>query len=453
MKVLVTGATGFIGREVLLALREAGHRTVVLTRDPERAPVRLPVHSEVFAWDPALLHPPREAFDGVEAVVHLAGESIVGRWTESRKSEILRSRVLSTHHLVETIQQLETKPRVLVSASGIGFYGNRQAVELDEAASPGDGFLAGVCRKWEEEAQRAEALGVRTVRLRIGVVLGRDGGALRMMLPAFRLGLGGPVGGGEQWLSWIHVRDLARLFVYAVEQDKLSGPVNAVAPQPVTQRDFAKTLGRVLRRPAVLHPPAFLLKMILGEAASVILHSLKVLPKKAGACGFEFGFPDLEAALRDIAYQVALEFRTEMWLPHSKEKVFGFFSDAANLEAITPPHLHFRIVYQNAPRIEQGTRINYRLKLHGVPFGWQSLITDWQPCDRFSDFQVMGPYWMWYHTHEFEDWDGGTLVRDRALYRLPFWVFGEVLGGPWVRRDLEKIFRYRQERLKEMLRE
>ena len=453
MKVLVTGATGFIGNAVLLKLKEAGHRIVVLTRDPATAPVRVPVHCEFFKWDSSLLQPPKEAFDGVDAVVHLAGENIVGRWTASRKEEIKRSRVLSTHHLVEAFKQLDKKPGVFICASGIGIYGDRQAVELDDSASIGDGFLSELCQAWEAEAMKAEAVGVRTVPLRIGVVLGREGGAFKMMSPAFRLGLGGPLGGGEQWMSWIHVRDLARIVTHVLDQPSLSGPLNAVASQPVQNRTLAKTFGRVLCRPAFLPAPAFALKLLLGEASEVVLGSLKVLPHKLEAFGFEFEFPELEKALGDLCQEITHEFRCEMWLPQPREKVFNFFSDSTNLERITPPHLSFQVVRQNTETIREGTRINYRLKLHRVPFGWQSFITDWRPPQRFSDFQVVGPYWMWYHTHEFIEQDGGTLVVDHATYRVPFWVFGEILAAYWIRKDLEKIFLYRHDRMRDLLKD
>ncbi len=451
MNILVTGATGFIGREVLLKLASAGHEITILTRDEKTAPVKVPVHCRIFRWDSSLLQPPKEAFDGIDAVVHLAGENIVGRWTQTRKTEIKRSRVLSTHHLVEAFRQLDKKPEVFICASGIGIYGDRQAVELDDSASPGDGFLSELCQSWESEALKAETLGIRTVALRIGVVLGRRGGAFKLMSPSFRLGLGGRIGNGEQWMSWIHVNDLARMVLHLLEQKSVTGPVNAVSSQPIQNRTFSKLLGKVLRRPALLPAPRFLIKLLLGETAEIMLGSLKVLPKKIEQSGFEFEFPDPETALSDLCQEVTQEFRMEMWVPKTPQQAFDFFADAENLERIHPPDISFQIVRMSTSTMGEGTRGDYRLKIRGIPIRWQSLITDWRPPHRFSDFQVIGPYWMWYHTHEFMEKDGGTLIIDRAVYRIPFWVFGDVLGAGWIKNDLEKIFLYRRERVAEMM--
>lgn len=443
MKVLVTGATGFIGKQLLLHLRDRGHEIVVLTRQPEMACVRLPVLCRVFCWDKSFLEPPKEAFEGVDAVVHLAGENIIGRWTPARKEELSRSRLLSTRQIVKVLHGLEKKPKVFVCASGVGYYGDQPVAELDETAPPGKDFLADLCRRWEAEAMQAEAVGVRTVPLRIGVVLGADGGALQKMLPAFRLGLGGALGHGRQWLSWIHERDMAGLILHAIENSKVMGPVNAVSPNPVSNADFAKALAQAVHRPAFLNVPAPVVKLLLGDVAGVVLTGQKAFPKKALASGYTFHHPQLSSALATLCDRVTHELLIEQWVPQPLDKVFAFFSDTKNLELLTPPHLRFKITGQSTTSLQEGTRINYQLKLHGVPFRWQSIIMDWKPGERFSDIQVLGPYRLWHHTHDFIEQDGGTLIRDRAVYRIPLGVAGDLLLRSFIRKDLEAIFIYR----------
>lgn len=450
MKVLVTGATGFIGRELLLKLNAQGHQLVVLSRNPKTARVRLPVHCEVHQWDPALLEPPEAALAGVDAVVNLAGESIVGRWTESRKKEIERSRLLSTHHLVKALSRMDRPPKVLVSASGIGIYGDGKDLEVDEMAMRGGGFLADLCDKWEAEANKAKDAGMRVVNLRIGVVLGNDGGALHLMLPAFRAGLGGPLGGGRQWMSWIHVADLAGLIAHAINTDSLEGPVNAVAPNPQTNKQFSKTLGRVLKRPVFLSVPGVVIRSLAGEMSQVLLASTRATAKQALDSGYEFLYEELKPALTSICCRKGFELQMEQWVPQPIEKVFSFFSEARNLETITPSHLGFRIVHMSTDKIESATRLTYRLQVHGVPFTWQSMILDWDPPRRFTDIQVEGPYQFWAHTHDFIEKDGGTLIRDHVYYRVPLWLLGEVILHPFIRRDLESIFQYRWEKVAEI---
>ncbi len=451
MKVLVTGATGFIGKQLLLHLRDRGHEVVVLTRQPDRAGVRLPVFCRVFLWDGSFLEPPHEAFEGVDAVVHLAGENIIGRWTRTRKEELRRSRLLSTRQLVSAFQGLEKKPKVFVCASGVGYYGDQPSAELDESAPSGEGFLADLCRKWEAEALQAETIGIRTTPLRIGVVLGSEGGALKRMLPPFRLGLGGALGRGKQWMSWIHERDLVGLILHAIENPEVTGPVNAVSPNPVTNADFARALARAVHRPAFLNVPALVVKLLLGEVAEVVLSGQKVLPKKALDTGYTFHHPELSSALSTLCDRVAHELLVEQWVPQPLDKVFAFFSDTKNLELLTPPRLGFEVTGQSTTALQEGTRINYRLQLHGVPFRWQSVIMDWRPGDRFSDIQVLGPYSLWHHTHEFVEKDGGTLIRDRAVYRIPLGVPGDVLLHSHIRKDLEDIFIFRWHKVQALL--
>jgi uncharacterized protein (TIGR01777 family) len=300
MRALVTGATGFVGRKLVVRLE----RPVVLSRDAAAAGARLGSEVQVFAWDPLREAAPPEAFTDVDAVFHLAGESVAaGRWTAAKKARIRDSRTIGTRNLTDTIRRLACKPKVLVSASAIGYYGDRGDEILDETAPPGSGFLGEVCTAWEREAQAAAEAGVRVVCVRLGLVLGADGGALPKMLTPFRLGLGSPLGSGRQWMSWIHVDDVIGLLLLAAERTDLQGPVNATAPQPVTNREFTKALGRVLRRPTFLPAvPATALRLVLGELASVVLASQRVLPHRAQAAGYNFAHPGLEEALQRLLH-------------------------------------------------------------------------------------------------------------------------------------------------------
>jgi uncharacterized protein (TIGR01777 family) len=300
MNILITGATGFVGRRLCEMLHQAGHTVRALSRDSVAAKQRVPHLKEVFPWNPLQELPPLQAFEGCDAVINLAGESIAGRWTTAKKQLIRDSRVLGTKNLVNALAQLSSRPKVLLSASAIGYYGDRGEETLTEDAAPGSDFLAQVCRDWENEALKAESLGMRVVRLRIGLVLGRGGGTLQALLPLFRVGLGGPLGSGRQWWSWIHRDDLCRLIVQILANESISGPVNATAPQPVRQKEFAQVLGRVLRRPAFLPTPAFALKIALGEFADGILASQRALPRRAQEMGYRFQFEELEGALREI---------------------------------------------------------------------------------------------------------------------------------------------------------
>lgn len=295
MKALVTGATGFIGQRLLPWLKWP----VVLTRNPERTGTAL-ANVELHRWEPEAAPPPAEAFRGVDTVFHLAGESVAaGRWSAARKQRIRDSRVLGTRHLVAALAALKERPAVLVSASAIGYYGDRGDEVLDEDALPGNDFLAGVCKEWEAEANRAAELGIRVVTPRIGLVLGKAGGALERMLTPFRLGLGGPLGPGRQWMSWIHIDDLIGLLLYAGPRH-ISGPMNAVAPNPVTNREFTRELARALRRPAIFPVPRFALRLALGEMAGVPLASQRVMPAIAQRTGYRFQYPRLADALREI---------------------------------------------------------------------------------------------------------------------------------------------------------
>ncbi len=301
MKVAVTGATGLIGKALCEELLEAGQEIVALGRSPEKVKAKLP-EAEAVEWDARQGPPPAGALEGVSAVVNLAGASIAsGRWTESRKQAIRDSRVEGTRHVVEAIRACSSPPAILVSGSAIGYYGNRADERLDEQSPPGSGFLTEVCVQWEAEARRAEEAGVRVVLVRTGIVLSADGGALEKMLLPFKMFAGGPLGSGEQWMSWIHLDDEVALIRAALDDEKISGPLNATSPDPRTNRQFSKALGRALGRPSLLPTPGFALKLMLGEMAeSLLLEGQRVYPKKALDSGFQFQYPELEPALADL---------------------------------------------------------------------------------------------------------------------------------------------------------
>lgn len=298
LRALVTGATGFVGRRLVERLE----RPRILGRDLERARLQLGGDVDAFVWkDPHRERPPAAAFEGVDVVFHLAGEPVAGgRWTAERKEAIHESRRLGTRHLVEAMAAASPTPPVLVSSSAIGYYGDRGSRLLDETSANASDFLGTVCRDWEIEALKARAHGVRVACLRIGIVLGDGGGALDKMVLPFRLGVGGRLGSGRQWMSWIHLDDVVGLLLHAATDERLSGPVNATAPGPVSNREFTRTLGRVLGRPTLLPAPALGLRLALGEFSEVLLGGQRVRPRVAEETGYEFRHPALEGALRSI---------------------------------------------------------------------------------------------------------------------------------------------------------
>lgn len=452
MKIVVTGATGFIGRRLVESLLTSGHEVTALTRDTGRAREVLPVPCNVRAWDARTADP--SLVRGADAIVHLAGAGIADRrWSQARKREILESRVASSKALVQAISALPagSRPNSFVGASAVGYYGDRGDEALTEQSSPGEGFLAEVCKAWEDEVRRAEPLEVRTAIVRFGIVLGRGGGALEKMLPPFRLGLGGRLGRGRQWMSWIHIDDIVGLLAHAVENHAVRGTVNGVAPEPVTNADFTAALSAALRRPAWFPVPALAIKVALGEMSTLLLASQRVTSGAAACLGFEFRFPALDAALENLCSDLSHERSTEQWLPQPPQQVFPFFSDAYNLEKITPDFLGFKVSEVKPDRIGNGTVIDYRLSLHGIPMRWRSVIEDWTPDRRFVDRQLRGPYARWVHTHEFEPHNGGTLVRDRIRYALPLSPLSDLVAGGMVERDLDRIFAFRRRRLEDLL--
>lgn len=301
MKVTVTGATGTLGSELVAALRARGDAVTALSRNPDRAREKLGEDVRALAWqDPKAEAPPAEALAGADGLIHLLGEPVAQRWSDSAKREIRDSRVLSTRNLVAALRDVEPgeRPRVLVSQSAIGYYGPRGDEPVPESEPAGEDFLAEVCEEWEATAGAARELGLRVALTRTGVVLAEDGGALEKMLPPFKLGVGGPVAGGDQYVPWIHTDDVVGGLIHCLDSDAADGPVNLTAPEPVTNAELSKALGRVLHRPAIAPVPGLAVKLLYGEMAIIVITGVRAVPVRLQELGYEFRRPDLEDALR-----------------------------------------------------------------------------------------------------------------------------------------------------------
>ncbi len=303
MKIAITGATGLVGSRLVEKLDTLGNQIIVFTRNPNKAakifPPTIFPNIEVIRYSPQKSGDWQQKISGCDAVINLAGEPIAERWTPKQKQVIMESRQLGTRKIVEAIAQAEIKPQVLISGSAIGYYGTSETAVFEEDSNSGNDFLAQVCQQWEAEAEKVKELGVRLVIFRIGIVLA-NGGALGKMIGPFKMFAGGPIGSGRQWFSWIHREDLIELISQALTRSDMSGVYNATSPNPVLMSQLSQTLGEVLNRPSWLPVPDFVLELLLGDGAVVVLEGQQVLPKKTQATGFQYRYPELRSALVDI---------------------------------------------------------------------------------------------------------------------------------------------------------
>ncbi len=300
-KIIITGATGLIGSRICKKLIDRSDELTIFTSNPSVASGKIKNAKEYVKWNYQSPEEWKDYLTGKDAVIHLAGASIAGkRWNNNYKSLILNSREISTHNLVKAISEVQAKPSVFISSSAVGYYGSAGDEIITEEYKSGDDFLSGVCKAWESEAEKVEHFNIRRVSVRTGIVLSPNGGALKQMLPPFKLFLGGPLGTGSQWFPWIHIDDLVKIYLFALDNTLILGSINAASPNPITMNKFAKTLGKILHRPSLFKVPLFALRIVIGEAAEAVVASQRVVPLKLLESGFKFEYENLEPALKDL---------------------------------------------------------------------------------------------------------------------------------------------------------
>ncbi|MDA8791828.1 TIGR01777 family oxidoreductase [Bacteriovoracaceae bacterium] len=448
MKFLITGATGLVGSHLVQSLFEKGYDQVnVLSRNATKAQNSFSFPVKCFEWNPSTGQIDMNCFEGVDVIIHLAGESVAQRWSQSRKDKILNSRVQGTKLIANSIKKLKIPPKKIISTSAIGIYGSRASELLSSVSTPGEGFLADVCLNWEAPIRELSLENTQALILRVGIVLSLKGGALQQMLPPFQAGVAGNLGDGKQYMSWIHIDDLIRQFIFLAENKVDQSIYNGVSPQPETNASFTKSLGRVLRRPTAIPIPSIGLKVLFGEMSEILLNSQRVEPKNFTLEGFNFKFKNLEDALEDLLQhkkngEYALT--AYQWINKNRSEVFNFFSSEKNLERITPKYLKFQVLDKSTPQLEAGTIINYQLSLHGVPMKWKTRINQFEENSFFIDEQIKGPYTKWLHTHQFLDCGQGTLIKDHIVYKIPLGFLGRIFLSFFINKDVNSIFKYRK---------
>jgi uncharacterized protein len=470
MRIFLTGATGFVGRALSLRLLGMGYKVAALVRDEAKARNLLGPEVALVPAKAGI----GEQISQADAVINLAGQPAFGsRWTAKRKHGIAESRINITRQITSAIANSPSRPAVLISASAVGYYGDRGNDEVVDDAPAGTDFLATLCKDWELAALEAEKAGVRVFTPRLGIVFGADGGALSKMVTPFRFGLGGRIGNGRQYVPWIHMGDLINLIVLGIHDERLRGPLIVAAPNPVTNRELATALGHVLHRPSVVACPAFALRILFGEGANPLLTGQRVRPRRLEELGFVWRFSEVEGALRDIlkannpqiqrfdkaAPKPASNSRylagrrprfvlsQETRVPAPIEEVFHFFSKPENLGPMTPRSMRFRILGKMPEEIRAGLRIEYAIGLGPIPMRWRTCIEEWRAPVLFVDSQEHGPYHCWWHEHHFEADGAYTLMCDHVFYAPPLGPAGTIANFLFVAPALRRIFSYRRQAL------
>lgn len=445
MNTLISGGTGLVGKEIGKVLAKKGHKVFVLTRNKEKALLECPFPHTAINWEEL------NDLPDIQNIINLAGANLTEkRWSNSFKKTIYNSRIKSTQTLVDFANNQCPNLQAFISTSAIGIYGEADDKDYGEEAQHSYEFLGSLCQDWEAPIDRLK--NGRGVILRLGIVFSEKGGALKKMVAPIQNKVGGHLASGKQYMSWIDIDDLVNLFVYAID-NPISGAFNATAPKPISNRDLTTLIAKHLNVRPGPPVPFVALRLAVGEMATNLIESQRILPKKFMQLGYQFKYALAQSSIEErVAKLKGTETRYifEQWVPKSKEEIFPFFSDAHNLEDITPPSLNFNVTRVSTSEIEEGTEIEYKLKLDGIPIRWKSVITQWNPPSQFADSQVRGPYKKWYHIHKFEDFTGGTLLTDQVDIVLPLGKLGYLASAWKVFKDVEKIFNYRREIISQM---
>lgn len=458
MNILITGGTGFVGRAAVLRLLRDEHSITVLTRSPRKAKIIL--GGAVDLLDASISDSDLSLkLNHIDAVVHLAGESVAQRWSPSAIQKIENSRIQLSQRLLRAAENCESAPKCWISASAVGFYGSSAKVNDESSAGDKEDLLGDLCNRWEKITKSYPG---RNVVMRIGVVLGRGGGILAKLKPIFTKNLGGTIGDGKQWMSWIHLHDLVEFIAKSVADDSFNGTYNLVAEEPITNKGFTRKLSSQLNRKAILPVPKTAIKLAFGKGAFVVLSDQRVISKRLSENGFTLQFPKIEDALQDLCGNHGIEIdkstgqnkasyvlKHDVGLNAAVEDVFPFFAEAGNLSLITPPTMS--LVIQNKMPIEmkKGQKITYQLALGPIGLKWRTLISDWNPNKSFEDTQEKGPYKVWIHRHSFSaESSDKTRMKDEVFYRPPLGILGTIANSLFIRSQLEDIFAYRADAMR-----
>lgn len=410
MRIIISGGSGLIGSALAEKLLVDGHSVIILSRNPKAAK-NVPDGAEIVAWDGETASGWGGLVEGADAIINLAGASIAGenplkmRWTAKRKSAIRQSRINAGKAITEAIKASQHKPAVLIQASAVGFYGPMGDENVDEKTPVGDDFLADVCKQWEASTKEVEALGVRRAVIRTGLVFSKKGGVFPLLVLPFRYFLGGALGNGRQYLSWIHINDVAAAIRFLIDRGSTQGVYDLTAPHPITNSRFGKTLGSIMKRPSLLPLPALVMKLALGEASTLVLDGQRVLPNRLLDAGFSFEYPDLDRALTDLLRR-DLRFEHRFQIHASIEAVSDFHKDPKVLKQLTPPPIVVR--FHEVEPVSEGSRAEFTLWFGPFPVPWCAKHYDFDPPQGFKDNQLKGPFAYWDHRHAFIQVDDRT---------------------------------------------